>query len=79
VREAVAAHPPATLRGRRLKLYYATQASVNPPTFVFFVNDPKLIHFTYERFLENQLRQALDFEGTPLRLLFKPHAEEKGR
>jgi len=77
VQEAVDAHAPPTVRGRRLKLYYATQAGVNPPTFVFFVNDPSLLHFSYERYLENRLRQALDFEGTPLRLLFRPHAEGK--
>ncbi len=77
IQEAVAAHAPAAVRGRRLKVYYATQAGVNPPTFVFFVNDPGLVHFSYERYLENRLRQSLDFEGTPLRLLFRPHAEGK--
>lgn len=75
VQAALAAHSPASMRGRRLRIYYVTQASVNPPTFVFFVNDPKLVHFSYERFLENRLRQSLDFEGTPLRFVFKPHAE----
>jgi GTP-binding protein len=77
VQEAVAAHAPAAVRGRRLKVYYVTQAGVNPPTFVFFVNDPGLLHFTYERYLENRLRQSLDFEGTPLRFIFRPHAEKK--
>ena len=77
VQEAVDAHAPTTVRGRRLKVYYVTQAGVNPPTFVFFVNDPSLLHFSYERYLENRLRQAFDFEGTPLRLLFRPHAEGK--
>ena len=76
VQEAVAAHAPVSMRGRRLKVYYVTQASVNPPTFVFFVNDPKLLHFSYERYLENRLRESLDFQGTPLRLLFRPRAEQ---
>ncbi len=77
VQAAVAAHQPASRQGRRLKIYYATQADVNPPTFVFFVNDPKLIHPSYERYLENRLRQSLDFAGTPLRLLFRAHVEGK--
>ncbi len=58
-------------RGREIKLRYATQISVDPPTFVFFVNDPKLIHFSYQRLIENQLRERFGFEGTPIRLLFR--------
>lgn len=73
VNEATDSHQAASQQGRRLRVYYATQVDVNPPTFVFFVNDVKLLHFTYERYLENQLRAAFDFEGTPLRLVFKPH------
>ena len=75
IQEATAAHAPASNRGRRLRVYYATQASVNPPTFVFSVNDPTLAHFTYVRYLENRIRQVYSFEGTPLKMLFRPHSD----
>ena len=68
---AIVAHPPPSLWGRQLKLSYVTQPDVSPPTFVFFVNDPKLIHFSYQRYLENSLRKAFGFRGTPLKLIFK--------
>jgi GTP-binding protein len=71
LRDAVAAHPPASKPGKWLKFYYATQADVAPPTFVFFCNDPKQIHFTYRRYLENRLREEFGFTGTPLRLSFR--------
>jgi GTP-binding protein len=71
VQDALARHAPPSKRGRRLKIYYASQPGVDPPTFVFHVNDPKLVHFSYERYLENQLRSAYGFPGTPLRLLFR--------
>ena len=71
LQDAVARHPPKTRAGRRLKFYYATQPEVDPPTFVFFVNDHKLVHFTYQRYLENRLREAYGFLGTPLRLVFR--------
>ena len=74
IREATASHSP-TRGGKQLKVLYATQADVNPPTFVLFVNDPKLIHFSYERFLENRLRESFGFNGTPLRLVFKSRSE----
>lgn len=77
VAEAAAAHNPPSIKGRTLKLYYATQVAVAPPTFVFFVNDPKLVHFSYERFLENRLREGFGFQGTPLRLIFRGRGEEK--
>jgi len=67
----VAAHPPPSLWGKQLKLSYVTQPGVNPPTFVFFVNDPRLIHFSYQRYLENSLRKAFGFKGTPLKLIFR--------
>lgn len=67
--------PPMT-GGRRLRIYYATQASVLPPTFVLFVNDMSLMHFAYERYLENQLRKAFDFTGTPLRILLRERGKE---
>lgn len=69
-----ALQPPAT-NGRRLRIYYATQQGTNPPTFVFFINDKELMHFSYERYLENRFRQAFGFEGTPLRFIM--HEKEK--
>lgn len=69
--DAVAAHQPPMFQGRRIKLYYATQVSTRPPTFVVFTNRPEGIHFSYERYLANKLREAFGFTGTPLRLLFK--------
>jgi GTP-binding protein len=71
LQEAVARHAPPSKAGKRLKFYYATQAAVDPPTFVFFVNDPRLVHFSYERYLENRLREHYGFLGTPLRLSFR--------
>jgi GTP-binding protein len=75
LQEAVAAHPPKGAHRHRLKFFYATQAEVNPPTFVFFVNDRTLIHFGYERYLENKLRDVYGFLGTPLRLIFRNRSE----
>jgi len=71
VSEAVARHAPPSKAGKRLKIYYVTQADVDPPTFVFFVNDKRLLHFSYKRYLENQIRERFRFEGTPLRLSFR--------
>ncbi len=71
VQDAVRRHNPTVNRGKVLKIYYATQARVNPPTFVFFVNDPQALHFSYERYLENQLRAAFDFKGTGIRMYFR--------
>ena len=76
IREAFTRHP-RTEAGKQLKVYYATQASTRPPTFVFFVNEPKLVHFSYQRYLENQIRQAFGFEGTAIRLVFRKRGEEK--
>jgi GTP-binding protein len=75
LREAVAKHPPKGGKRYRLKFFYATQVGVAPPTFVFFVNDRELVHFTYERYLENQLRERYEFLGTPVRLIFKNRSE----
>jgi GTP-binding protein len=72
IQDALARHAPPSKRGKRLKIYYASQPEVDPPTFVFHVNDPALLHFSYERYLENQLRKAHEFPGTPIRLLFRP-------
>jgi GTP-binding protein len=71
VREAVQRHSPPVSQGHALKIYYVTQAEVSPPTFVFFVNDPSINHFSYERYLENRLREAFGFEGTAIRLQFR--------
>jgi GTP-binding protein len=71
LREVVAEHPPKGTHRHRLKFFYATQAGVNPPTFVFFVNDSTLVHFTYKRYLENKLRERYGFLGAPLRLIFR--------
>lgn len=77
VRDAIGINPPPTDRGRRLKIYYATQASVRPPTIILFVNDQELMHFSYLRFLENKLREAFGFEGTPLKLVVRPRQTEE--
>ncbi len=77
VREAVNRHHPSSIQGRQLRLYYATQADVNPPTFVFFVNDPELAHFGYQRYLENRLRDMFGFEGTSIRLQFRARSQEE--
>lgn len=71
VRDALVAHPAPNRQGRQLKFLYATQAEVEPPTFVIFVNDKELVHFSYARYLENRIREAVPFEGTPLRLFFR--------
>jgi GTP-binding protein len=68
---ALAVTPPPARGGRQLKVYYMTQVKVRPPTFAVFVNEPELMHFSYLRFLENKLREAYGFEGTPLRLLVR--------
>ena len=75
LRDVVAAHPPKGVQRHRLKFFYVTQAGVAPPTFVFFVNNRSLLHFSYERYLENELRRRYSFSGTPLRLLFKNRSE----
>lgn len=75
--EAVAAVPPPHDKGRALKLYYMTQVAVEPPTFVVFVNDKNLMHFSYERYLENTLRNAFGFKGTVIRILTRAGKEDK--
>jgi GTP-binding protein len=75
VQQAVAAHSLPRKGGKQLKVLHATQAEVSPPTFVFFVNDARLVHFSYRRYLENRLRQSFGFTGTPLRLIFKSRGE----
>ncbi|MEV2585994.1 ribosome biogenesis GTPase Der [Paenibacillus larvae] len=77
VSDAVIFNPPPTDKGRRLRINYATQVSVKPPCFVFFVNDPDLMHFSYERYLENKIRAAFDFEGTPVRLFTRRKSDQE--
>jgi GTP-binding protein len=77
VAAAVERTPPAMVRGRRSKIRYATQAGVAPPTFVFFATDPASLHFSYRRYLENRLRDAYGFDGTPIRLVFREQVREK--
>lgn len=71
IMDAIAVNPTPTDNGRRLRVYYATQVAVQPPTFVIFVNDVELMHFSYERFLENKIREAFDFTGTPIKLIVR--------
>lgn len=77
MRDILAHHPPPTKGGTQLKFYYATQVAVAPPTFVFFVNRPEMVHFGYERYIENRLRERYPFTGTPVRLIFRGRGEEK--
>ena len=72
LREASDRHPPPSRAGRQLKLYYGTQVRTDPPTFLIYVNDPELAHFTYLRYLENRFRDAYGFLGTPIRLVLRP-------
>lgn len=69
--EATAIHQPPADKGRALRIYYSTQVSVKPPTFVMFVNDPHLMHFSYKRYLENKIREAFGFDGTPIHFIIR--------
>jgi GTP-binding protein len=71
VKEATEAHPPPSKPGKWVKFYYATQADIKPPTFIIFTNDADAVHFSYKRYMENQIRGAFGFEGTPIRLVFR--------
>ncbi len=81
IRDAYAQNPPPSDKGRRLKIFFATQPHISPPGFVLFVNDRELLHFSYHRYLENRLRETYDFEGTPIRIYFrnKPKVELSAR
>jgi len=74
--EATAMVQPPSDKGKRLKIYYMTQASVKPPSFVLFINDMKLMHYSYERYLENQLRKSFGFEGTPIKFILREKEKE---
>ena len=76
VRDAVLASEPPSFNGRRLKILYATQDGICPPTFVFFVNDAKLLHFSYKRYLENRLRTAFGSKGTPIRVVYSSRSDK---
>lgn len=76
IREAIASVEPPSSGGRRLRIYYATQVSTCPPTFVLFVNDTKLMHYSYERYLKNYLRKTFDFTGTPIRMMIRNRNEK---
>ena len=75
--EAVALQQPPSDKGKRLRLYYITQAAVKPPTFVIFVNDKELMHFSYTRYIENKIREAFGFKGTPLKFIIRERKENK--
>ena len=77
ITEAVAMQQPPSDKGKRLKIFYATQVSVKPPTFVIFVNDKKLMHFSYVRYLENRIRDAFGFAGTSLRFIIRERSEKE--
>lgn len=77
--DAIAYNPPPPVKGRKLKIKYITQVSIQPPTFVLFMNEPELMHFSYVRYIENRIRTAFPFEGTPLKLVLrKTHDERLG-
>ena len=77
VREAVMQNPPPTDKGKRLKILYITQSGVKPPTFVLFVNEPEILHFSYERYLENKLRESFGFEGTSIKFIVRKRENEE--
>ncbi len=77
LQDAIRRHNPTVVKNKPLKIFYATQARVNPPTFVFFVNDPQAVHFSYERYLENRLREAFSFKGTAIRLQFRARSKSE--
>ncbi len=79
INEAIAIVQPPSDKGRRLRIYYGTQVSTKPPTFVVFVNDKKLFHFSYERYLVNQLRKEFGMEGTPIRIIAREKTDKEAK
>ena len=77
VNEAISMTEPPAMSGRRLKIYYATEVSVQPPTFIFFVNDEALVHFSYRRYMENYFRKTFGFAGTPIKIIFRTRGKEE--
>ena len=74
--QATARVQPPTDKGKRLKIYYMTQASVKPPTFICFVNSADLFHFSYQRYLENRIRETFGLEGTPIRMIVRERGDK---
>jgi GTP-binding protein len=79
LRDVTARRPPATVRGRQPRFLYATQVGSTPPTFVLFASEAKGVHFSYRRYLDNQLRAAFGFEGTPIRLVIRERERDDSR
>jgi GTP-binding protein len=79
IKDAVASHAPPPKGTKRLLVFRAFQGSANPPSFTFLVNDPQLVHFSYERYLENKLRQTFGFSGTSLKMIFKKASKKGGK
>lgn len=77
--KAIREHVPPLVHNKRFKLFYATQADVDPPTFILFVNDPALVHFSYRRYLERAIRETVDFDGTAIKLVFRARSEDDPR
>ncbi len=77
VNEAISMTEPPAMSGKRLKIYYATEVSVQPPTFVIFVNDEVLVHFSYKRYMENYFRKTFGFQGTPIKIIFRNRGKEE--
>ncbi len=77
ISQATAMHEPPSDKGKRLRIYYSTQVAVGPPTFVFFVNDKKLMHFSYQRYLENQIRETFGFRGTSIKIIVRERSEKE--
>ncbi len=77
IEDAVAMNPAPTEKGKRLKVLYATQVKIKPPTFVIFVNEPEIMHFSYERYLENKLRESFGFEGTPIQMIIRSKNDDE--
>lgn len=75
--EAVLMNQPATVKGKRLKLYYGTQVAVNPPKYLIFVNDKEIVHFSYQRYIENKIRESFEYKGTPIVIEFRNRSEKK--
>ena len=79
IKDAISSHAPPPKGTRRLEVFRAYQGGTNPPSFTFLVNDPELVHFSYERYLENRLRQTFGFSGTSLKLLFKKASKRSAK
>ena len=76
IRDAVILHEPPSYKGKRLKIYFVSQQGIEPPKFTFSVNSKNLVHFSYERYLENKIRESFDLEGTPIEFEFKNRRED---